>query len=305
MHGFEQYPQSYSHQYNFDQEDIKQEPYLSNMMDSYPPYEMFPEGQQQDFKYEMLRSMSQSMQQTHADAAPSLHSTASAPSVPSASSSTVGSPYSGHAQPVINQYVYPNQYINGPTILDDSSFQYYESAHFDPEAVISQDAKLNSSFVGKCADLSSFAGRSSTMPVQEFTPTLPRVPSPKAVVAAPSSASNAHPPNEQHRDLDGAAQITSFQSVAPQKPQSDSVFKSPTTPASAYPKATFPSPNARRTTCPAPFPSPQSPFHFSYPSPSLQPMQYSGTYPQYQFFSQTNGNSILPIEASCSSFLLP
>lgn len=301
MLAFEQYPQSYANQYTYNQEDIKQEQY-SDLMDSYPLYDMFGDGQQ-DFKYEMLRSMSQNMHQSHGEAAPSLHSTASAPSVPSASSSTVGSPYSGHAQPVVNQYMYPNQYINGPTILDDS-FHYYDSAHYDPEVVISQDAKLNGSFVGKCADLSSFARRSSTIPVQEFAQSVPLVSSPKHMVAAPNSAVTTQ--SQQYRDLDEVAQTpSSATSAIPPKSHGDSVFKSPTTPASAYPKPTFSSPNRGKTTCPTPSPSSRDSFRFSYtfPPSSQQPMQHNGAYPQYHFFSQTNGNSILPIEASCSYFL--
>lgn len=309
MLAFGQYPQSFPPQFSYHQDEIKEEPFLTDMMEPCPTYDsmgfssMFADGQQ-DFKYEMLRSMSQNIQQTHAEAAPSLLSSTSAPSLPSASSSTVGSPYSGHAQPVVNQYMYTNQYMNGPAIICEDSFPYgYESAHYEPEAVISQDAKISGSFVGKSADLSSFARRSSPVPVQEFTPPVPLVSSPAPVAAVPNPSHLS--PTKQHRIPDEAAQFaTPARGVAPQNSQALGVFKSPTTPASAYPKPSYPSPNARRMTCPDPVQSPQDSFRFSYTYPfsSHQSTQHASGNPQYSFFSQTSGNSILPIEASCSSF---
>lgn len=301
MHAFEQYHHSYSPEYSFDEEDIKQEPFMSNIMDSFSAYDpvafssaMFTENQQ-DFKYDMLRSMSQNMHQTHAEAAPSLLSSASA------SSSTVGSPYCGHAQPVINQYTFANHYL--PAIADDS-FQYYESSHFDHDA-ISQDAKLTGPYVGKSADLSSFAPRSSTMPVQEFAPSMPLVSSPLSITATPNSAITSQ--SKRRRSPDEAVRAASATSVASQKKRSDSAFKSPATPASAYPKSTFPSPNATRMTCPTVISPPQDSFHFSYTYPfsSHQPMQQHGTIPQYDFFSRANGNPTLPNQVFCSSFLTP
>lgn len=275
---------------------------MSNIMDSYPAYDpvvfssaMFTDGQQ-DFKYDMLRSMSQNMHQTHAEAAPSLLSSASA------SSSTVGSPYCGHAQPVVSQYTFANHYL--PAIADDS-FQYYESSHFEHDA-ISQDAKLTGPYVGKSADLSSFALRSSTMPVQEFAPSVPLVSSPLSITATPNSTNDVQ--SKRRQSPDEAAQVaSSATSIASQKTRGDSVFKSPTTPASAYPKTMFSSPHATRTTCPAAFPPSQDSFHFSYSYPfsSHQPMQQHGAISQYNFFPRTNGNSTLPIQVSCSSFLVP
>lgn len=138
-----------------DEDQIKHEQFDPNLMDSYPtfnsiplPTDMFGTAQQ-DFKYEMLRSVSQSsFQQIHAETAPSLLSSASVPSLPSASSSTVGSPQSGFAQPVSNQYIYANQFNAQPTIICDDSYPYaYESSHFDHEAALGQEGKINVPFV--------------------------------------------------------------------------------------------------------------------------------------------------------------
>lgn len=258
--------------------------------------DMFTNGQQ-EFKYDMMRSISQnSMQQSHGDIAPSLLSSNSAAS-PS-SSSTAGSPYSSHAQPVSTQAMYPNHYI---TVCDDSYPYGYETAHYDNDAAIGQDAKLTAPFVGKCADLSSFAQRSTAMPVQECIPPAPLVSSPKPI-ATPSESASSPPSTKRHRSSDDAAQVTAKVS----KPKSshtgsNTVFKSPTTPASAYPKSS--SPNARRTTLPSQVELSHSSFPFSYSHPSvpIPSMSQHGGQSQYNFFSQTNGNFIPPIEASCLS----
>lgn len=281
---------------------------MPNAMGSYANFdlipftsEMFTTGQQ-DSKYEMVRSISQnSMQQINAEAAPSLLSSASAPSIPSASSSTVGSPYSGHAQLAPNPFLYNNQFITGPAIICDDSFAYgYESANFDHEATIGQDTKLTAPFVGKCAGPSSFAQRSTAVPVQEYLLSVSLVSSPKTITSVPEATSTL--PSKQNRSADGSgAQVRSVASSS--KSHSNAVFKPPTTPASAYPKTS--SPNARRMTCPSAEPR-KDPYCFShsFPFSTESSMPQHGSRPRYSFFCQTNGNLTPPIEASCSSFLI-
>lgn len=245
-----------------------------------------------------------SPQHTHAEAAPSLLSSASAPSIPSASSSTVGSPYSSHAQLASNPFLYNSQFVTGPAIICDDSFPYgYDSAHFEHEATVGQDAKLNASFVGKCADLSSFAQRSTAMPVQEYLPSEPLVSSPKPIIAFPEATTTLSSKQNPSADDDAAAQVSSIASNSKShSSRSDAIFKSPTTPASAYPKNS--PPNAKRTIR-ASAEQPKDSFRFSYsfPSSSSSPMPQRGYKPQFNFFSQSHGSSIPPIEASCSSFL--
>lgn len=281
---------------------------MPNAMGSYANFdsipftsEMFTTGQQ-DSKYEMVRSISQnSMQQINAEAAPSLLSSASAPSIPSASSSTVGSPYSGHAQLVPNPFLYSNQFITGPAIICDDSFAYgYESANFDHEATIGQDTKLTAPFVGKCADPSSFAQRSTAVPIQEYLLSVPLVSSPKPIISVPEATTTL--PSKQNRSADGSgAQVRSVASSS--KSHSNAVFKPPTTPASAYPKTS--SPNARRMTCPSAEPRKDSfCFSHSFPFSIESSMPKHGSKPRYSVFCQTNGNFTPPTEASCSSFLI-
>jgi len=248
----------------------------------------------------MMRSMSH---QTHAEAAPSLLSSASAPSLPSASSSTAGSPYSGHAQLASNHFMYNNQFITGPAIICDDSFPYsYESAHFDHEATIAQDAKLTPPFVGKSAYLSSFVQGSAAKPVQQYLPSEPLVSSPKPISAMPSIPTIFSTKQNQSAE-NAATQVTSIAtSLKSHSSGSNAVFKSPTTPASAYPKT--PSPNVGKATYPSVKPSRDSfRFSYSFPFSSDSPMSQHGYKPHYNLLSHSDGNFTLPIETSCSSFL--
>jgi len=256
--------------------------------------EMFTYRQQ-----EMMRSMSQnSMQQFNVEAAPSLLSSTSAPSVPSASSSTVGSPYSGHAQLAPNSFLYNNNFITGPAIICDDSFAYgYESANFDHEAIIGQDTKSSSPFVGKCADLSSFAQRSTGVLVQEYLSSVPLVSSPEPTVSITKAASTSL--SKRVGSADGSsAQIRSI--AFSSKSQSNAVFKSPTTSASAYSKTC--SSHARTMTCPPSEPR-KDPFWFSYSFP----FSTESSLPQHDFkhrcsfLYQPGWDLTSPVGASCPS----
>lgn len=152
MVSFEQYT-TYQPEFLLDQDEIKQEPFEMSYstFDSLPSVDnMF--ASHHDYKYEMLRSASQeSYYHTYADAAPSLLSSNSVPSLPSASSSTIGSPHSGYAQPVSNGFMYSHQFGAQPAIMCDDGYSYgYQSANFDHEA-----AAEHKFAIGECQASSS------------------------------------------------------------------------------------------------------------------------------------------------------
>lgn len=291
---YEPYHHAFQQHFAFDSE-VKEEDYISSITDF--SYESMPFGidmfstERQENKHDMIRSTSQgSLQQMHPEAAPSLLYAASAPSIPSASSSTVGSPYLSHTLPVPAPSMYEN-YMSGPAILCDDTIFGYDASHFDHEATIGQDAKLATSFVGKSADLTVFAQRSSTMHVQKCLPIEPLVSSPSPI-DVPSEVVFTMP----ERKLDVASQDARASEI-----QDRTLFKPPTIPASAYPKVT--SPRTRRTM----FPMQPEPALISYNlccSPSLSScpntpvLDYDS---QYNFFSHLVGNFLPPTDASCPS----
>ena len=307
MSAFEQYPYTYHSRFTFDQdqEERKGLPYTANTLGTHATFEtipvtseMFSTGQQ-EYNYGLMRPISQnSMHHSHAEAVPSLLSSTYAPSIPSASSSTVGSPYSGHAQLAPNPFLYNNQFITGPAIICDDSFAYgYESAHFDHEATIGQSAKLTAPFVGKCADLPSSVHRSTAILVQECLPSVPLVSSPKPISAAAEATTTLSSADAAGARVTSTATISKFHG----RP-SNAVFKSPSTPASVYPKTS--SPDARRMSPPS-AETQKDPFHFSYSCPfsleSSMPQHCSKA--QYNLLSQANGNCLPLVETSCPSLL--
>lgn len=302
MKAFDSFSQSFNNHFSYQQNTIKQEQYLP-MMDSFPDYNhmawnnAYFTGSDQDFKLDMMRSMSgNAMNNTHSDVAPSLHSTTS---LPSASSSTVGSPYSGHAQLVSNTTI---QYGGNPTIVYDTDFPHaYETAHFDHESFF-QEPKMAGISVGKSESLSALSQTSSIMPVSEF---------PTAMNFVPAQANNLVEPYSQplvqaQMEIE-QPKVTSVPAPSNAYSRGDAVFKSPTIPASAYPRISsiLPSPTMRTIAAEQLSQSPESRDYSlcnsELPLPSILP---SANYAQNQFFSQSSGNFLPPIEAFCSSFLL-
>ena len=280
------------------------------MRDSFPEYNsipvsasMFPDGHP-EFKYEMLRTMTENnMQQTHSEVAPSLFSSAS---LPSASSSTIGSPYSGHALPVSDQMIYSaSQYHSNPTIVYDDQFPHgFESAHFDIEAQLEQEPKLTGSFVGKYADLSSLVKRSSTTSAQELPSPMPPVSSPEPI-NGPKKCVPALPFNSS-RSVDDAARAAVISTMSKSQPKDNLIFKSPAMPASAYPKSSFISSPIARRSPPVQHSSSDiqrtqkpCPPHFV---PSMLPMQQYASDASFYVFAQASGNFTPPFEDSCSSY---
>ena len=253
-------------------------------------HEMFNQGQF-DLKYEMFRFQNQ-MHQTQSEVAPSLLSSASAPSIPSASSSTIGSPSSSHAIPVSSPAgVYMNEYMVGPTIVDDSFAYAYGSAHFDHEAAFGQEAKFGVPCVGKSADLSSSA-RSTISVGQESSHKISYVSSPEL---APSSIGISSPPFKRHQ----------FSSEVPTSTSTgvDTVFKSPTIPASFTRKNTLPPLTKSNASRVASFGKLQNSFRHSYTFPlsTQSSTQQCGSDFSNLSPSTSVGSAVPMIEAQCSS----
>lgn len=239
------------------------------------------------------------MQQTHPDIAPSLLS-----SLPSASSSTVGSPYSGHAQLASNPMLMnsASQFGENPTIYDNEFPHAYETAHFDHESFF-QESKMTGISVGKCADLSTFAQRSSTMPALDLLSPVNLVSSP-IYIKNPDEPSSLLPRQASSSDDNLKAAVPS--AIAICWPRQNAVFKSPTTPASAYSKASsiFSTPATRAASLQQSSETQDTEQQLSYNlMSSVCPVVPFGNYPQSHFFSKSSGNFGPPFELSCSSFL--
>jgi hypothetical protein len=274
---------------------------------------MFASAPAQSMKPQMTRTISNNsaMHQYHhsSDAAPGL--------ISSASSSTVGSPYSGplHTDSMYNHNDAFNTELLShglgllPTIVNQDSYTH-EFAGFEPELPIGHD-KLNGNFVGESADLSSSLKRSTTFPCpinrnsQSVSPATPLNPSPELLTANTPTLEQI-PVLTHPTSFVPVNRCASLPVSIPQHPSVEPVFKSPTTPASAYPRTPsayspldrrVPSHGAQLT---APVQQPQP----AVPLPA-QPMRQHGNHFQSHFFAQSSGNFMPPLETSCwFSFLV-
>ena len=273
---------------------------------------LFVEAPQNTFDYETRSHSSHSShQQILHDFPPSLLSSASGPSIASASSSTIGSPYSVHAQTVSSQDTWRSHHGLGfdPAIVNHEVFPpEYVGAGIDPELSFATSDKLHGSFVGECADLSSFQKRSSNFPVTVSSSSL-SIPHQVRITASPeplsidsildrASAASAAERGSANLIRDGPPGpiIRENSSVLP----SGGVFKSPTTPASAQVRinsstahasvhaASYPPTATRMSRTPQ-----QS-------TPSSPPTQQHGNHFQTNFFAQSSGSFMPPLESSCS-----
>ena len=191
-----------------------------------------------------------------------------------------------------------------PTIVNQDGFDF-SSTGFEAEMSIGHD-KLTGNFVGECADLSSSQKRSSTLPIAigQFAPV--SSPSAHPISTSPdnliletvgNTAKNVH-----------AYEPTSRASSLPLAVVShpEPIFKSPTTPASAYPRTPGThSPVDRRLLGQAAQQITVSPQQHA-PATTHQPhpmQQYAGQF-QRHFFAQSSGNFMPPLESSCSFSLL-
>lgn len=247
-----------------------------------------------DFDYNMKPQMTRSTSANSGYVAPGLMP--STDSTRSASSSTVGSPYSGHMQMVSQQESFStNAYaMHGlgvtPAIVGQDGFQQ-EYNHMSENDMLGWSSfpdsqKMNG--IGRFADLSSYQHRSSTirLPISQ--------PSTSSPIASLSSAGTS--PDQLTLDtvLECTAHATARISLSPHEP----VFKSPSTPASAYPKtpAVSHSPEDRRP----PKRAKQQPHPHVQHAPMASP---AGNF-QTHFFAQSSGSFMPPIETSCWFSLL-
>jgi hypothetical protein len=274
---------------------------------------LFVEAPQKTFDYETRSHSSHSShQQISHDFPPSLLSSASGPSIASASSSTIGSPYSVHAQTVSSQDTWRSHHGLGfdPAIVNHEVFPpEYIGAGIDPELSFATSDKLHGSFVGECADLSSFQKRSSNFPVTVSSSSL-SIPHQVRITASPeplsidsildrASAASA----AEH----GSANLTRDRPPGPIRRENSSVqpsgslFKSPTTPASAQVRVN--SPTAHASVHAASYPPTatrmsRTPQQQS--NPSSPPTQQHGNHFRTHFFAQSSGSFMPPLESSCS-----
>lgn len=277
---------------------------------------LFVEAPQKLFDQEFRSPSSHSShQQASLDCPPSLLSSASGPSVASASSSTIGSPYSVHAQTVPSQDNWNSQHGLGfdpATIHHEVFASEYVGAGIDPELSFAVNEKTHGSFVGEWADLSSFQKRSSSFPVSISASSL-SIPHQVRVTASPepltidsildrasaASAVERGSPNLTRGGLSGPIRRENSLALS-----SDGVFKSPTTPASANPRAK--SPTAHTSIHAASYPPAASRVHNSQqlspqssPSSPPTPQQHGHNF-QTHFFAQSSGSFMPPLESSCS-----
>ena len=268
-----------------------------------------------------MQAIKQEMHQ-YQDLPPALMSSGSAPSIASACSSTVGSPYSGPSHTISSQDGYDHvgsSYGLGvmPAIVNHEAFtQDILGNTVDAELSLSSHEKLRDSFVGECADLSSSPTRPTSFapaqaqcvqPLSSSSPAhyLPFTASPQSLSintffdqrlpTVPSIASSS-------------VISTATRSPATEPTRATPTFKSPTTPASACSRqSSVISPvKVRRfpqATHSLPGPIFQSPM-FSHHIANVPPQQHHANHFQSHFFAQSSGNFMPPLETSCSSLPL-
>lgn len=341
MLAFEQYRQ----QHHFVQQSMLDsnvyEPHPDFSMDSYNSFEsahdlaclpyamyenpaLYVDAPQDNFRFEMHRSSSingslKPSSNHSAELPPSTLSSVSGRSLPSASSSTVGSPFLANAHSFSHQkpWINSNEGLGlGPAIVGHEGYIHgFVGSDLDSELTFGSNDRISEDFVGECTNISSTRKKPSSLFPGNFSQSPVPLPSSLALISSPetltidsilaraNSTSTCGTPQTIHS-------LRSFSSspVSPldvRRTRSSSVFKSPTTPASACPR------------------TPKNPGHASYPAatatpainlpqglPSLRPEQASmpqahtlqynqGGHFQSHFFSQSSGSFMPPLESSC------
>ena len=274
---------------------------------------MFTTAPAPSMKAQMTRSLSSHSTAQHYPQ----HSSEMAPGlVSSASSSTVGSPYSGpmHAELQHADSYNADLLSHGlgllPTIVNQDFNSDFMGAGYDNEVPMGHD-KTNGNFVGESADLSSLQKRSSTFSYptsrafqRSVSPVTPLSSSPELLTANGSISDPSHALTQPISYVPVNRSVSVPVSV-PQQQLVEPIFKSPSTPASAYPRT----PSAH-----SPIDS-RSQTHGATSSVLLQqhlpvalqsqPMQRHGGQFQHHFFAQSSGNFMAPIETTCSFSLTP
>jgi hypothetical protein len=270
-----------------------------------------PEG----FKSEMQRSSSltdslKPASRHSSELPPSTLSSGSGHSIPSASSSAVGSPYSGHAHSFSHQesWVNPSEGLglgSSALVNQEAYYQGFVGTDLNSELVFGSRDKLSDDFVGECANISSTRKRSGSVIPGKFSQfPLPlqsclassSSPGPltiDAILGRANGSSTTQSPRPQ-----SSSQVTSIDNERSQSLKPTNLFKSPTTPASACPRTskvatTLPAAISLPTDQPSPRPGQTFVPHASTPS------QHQAGQFQNHFFAQSSGSFVPPLESSC------
>ena len=256
------------------------------------------------------------------DLPPALVSSGSAPSIPSASSSTAGSPYSGPSHTFPSQGGYDHtgsSYGLGvmPAIVNQEVFSHdILGSSMESELSLSSHEKLPDNFVGECADLSYSQSRTTTVAHPQAQSVQPRSSSSSTrsmpFIASPESLSINTFFDQGASTVPSIASNSVFStaahSPATEQTRATPTFKSPTTPASARSRqSSVISPSKTRS-----FPStsraqtgPAFPTHmFPQNDANAAPQQHHTNRFRSHFFAQSSGNFMPPLETSCSSLPL-
>jgi hypothetical protein len=256
---------------------------------------------------------------------PTLSNT-SAPSVPSNTPSSVGSPYSAHAQAVSNQESWNN--VNqgltlGPGIINNDGYeQGFGGVDVDSEIRFSIDSKVAEDFVGECTKISPSNRRSSNFAFSEQRKSSQPTPFPVSVrdsargdsVTIDSVLEQAnraiHPSLFRSSDRNPSFTLPSSlpkenSQASPQK--SKAISRSSSISASSdpkMPKLSSPSFSSATTALAGASRSVKSPItmsSFDTIAETSTP-NYAGHF-QSHFFAQSSGNFVPPLQSSCSCFL--
>ena len=223
------------------------------------------------------------------DCSPALLSCASGPSVPSASSSSIGSPFSDPQQVQITQDYFgiDGTYATGyfPAIVNHDGFGPDMIAHgVDAEMTLSGHEKVSGEYVGESASLSFPQLRTS---VERASATKPSCCWAGVSITPPS-------PIDAAADTPMGAVGTTFQFPIPTSTSSrQALSKPPSVPASSW----TPPNNVRM-----PLASPKTAAF--QPSPpqtlaSLRYLPYDADHLHSPFFARSSGNFVPPLESSC------
>jgi hypothetical protein len=231
-------------------------------------------------------------------------------SIPSAASSAMGSPYSNGglmAQGIDSWSDAATRGLGiGPSIVRQDSF-VNESFLQDPSLFDSSD-KILSAFVGEYSQISSSPRAMTPVPMSTSTRQL----------SSPAVSSGCV---KTERPSDPAVgSVTEGRQRTPTR--EDKTFKSPHTPASAKSSVSLASPSSSRAPRPAargrsgatiPKPKTPKPLNISasvrigyHGLPELKsPIQASAGFHPSPFFSQSSGNFIAPLQATCWFHFIP
>jgi hypothetical protein len=253
-------------------------------------------------------------------------SNASAPSVPSNTPSTVGSPYSAHAQAISNQESWNN--VNqgltlGPGIINNDGYeQGFGGVDVDSEIRFSIDGKVAEDFVGECTKLSPSNRRSSNFAFSEQRKSSQPTPFPVSVRGSTrgdsvtidsvlEQANRAIQPS-LFRSSDRDPSFTVPSSLPKEKsqegpPKPKAISRSSSISASSDPKTPkLSSPHFSSATAAlaGASRSVKSPITMSSSDTTAETSRpnYAGHF-QSHFFAQSSGNFVPPLESSCSCFL--